>query len=77
MISAVEEKIRKAVEKIEVGCYLTDGRRLVQVRRAEPERVVAEEGPVSTPDIVSLSWLEIATEWRLVRPLKDGDDAEG
>lgn len=53
--------------------FLTDGHRLVEVRRVDGSRVICEEGSVEMPDIVSLSLADVAHSWRRVKP--DGDGA--
>lgn len=48
------------------GTYITNGRRLGEVRRADEEAVVIEEGPVSAAYIGSVPSHEIQEFWRVV-----------
>lgn len=50
------------------GVFLTDGHRLIEIRRVSAGTVLGEEGPVDTPDIVSLSLSEVLSDWRIVEP---------
>lgn len=53
-------------QALAVGTYMTDGRRLVEVRRVDGASVVCEEGPVGQADVVSLTAAEVAGGWRVV-----------
>lgn len=60
---------RGRVARLEVkeGAYLTDGTRLVEVRRVTGDHVVIEEGNVDAPDISTLTSKELAEGgWRTV-----------
>lgn len=48
------------------GTYITNGRRLGEVRRADAEEVVIEEGPVSAAYIGSVPAHEVQEFWRVV-----------
>lgn len=52
---------------LRVGTYLTDGARLAEVRRVTEEGVIVEEGPVDTPDVTSLSFVDVAERWTVLR----------
>jgi hypothetical protein len=55
------------------GGYLTDGTRLVQVRRVLEHGLSVEEGPVAAPDVSFLTWTDLEQAgWRAVEPERDG-----
>jgi hypothetical protein len=51
---------------LEPGNYITDGRRLVEVRRLKQDGVIGEEGRVDVPDLTSIPARELRLEWRKV-----------
>lgn len=56
------------------GDYLTDGQRLVQIRRVLDDAVTVESGPVDAPEIGALPNSELAANWRLIEVPSDASD---
>lgn len=59
-----------AKPKVKVGGFLTNGSRLVEIRRVLTSGVTVEDAasPTSAPDVTTLTWDEIAEQgWRTVR----------
>lgn len=61
-----------------VGTYLTNGTRLVEVRRVDEDgrAVIVEEGPIECADVCSLPLDEVAADWRVVEYAPDPELAE-
>lgn len=57
---------------VEAGVYLTDGKRLVYVRRVIAEGPIVEDCALSMLNVSVMSFEEIAADkWRLVKPKED------
>lgn len=58
---------------LEPGMYLSDGEKLVQVRRVYPDHVMVEHHDVSGKAVGTLEASEIDEKWWIVRPEKDDE----
>lgn len=48
------------------GMYLTDGRRLVMIKRVLDDTVTIEAGPTDAPELGVLAKTEIGATWRIL-----------